>query len=100
MADGKVVIDTELDSSGIEQGLKEAEKKVDASSGKLNKIGNALSGSLGVAGKATAATLKATAVSAGATAAAIGGVVSKSVSAYASYEQLAGGIDTLFKRSL
>lgn len=99
MADGKVVIDTELDSSGIEQGLKEAEKKVDNSSGKLNKIGSALSGSLGVAGKATAATLKATAVSAGAAAAAIGGVVSKSVSAYASYEQLAGGIDTLFKKS-
>lgn len=99
MADGKVVIDTELDGSGLEQGLKDAEKKADLSTGKLSKIGSVLSNSMGVAGKATAATFKATAVSVGAAATAIGGVVSKSVSAYASYEQLVGGIDTLFKKS-
>jgi phage-related protein len=74
MADGKVVIDTEVDSSG-------AEKSV----GKLSK------------GLTTA--LKGTAVAIGSTATAIGVLGTQSVKLYSEYEQLVGGVDTLFKES-
>ena len=74
MADGRVIIDTEVDSSGAEKGL-----------GKLSKgIGTALKG---------------TAVAIGTTATAIGALGTQSVKLYSEYEQLVGGVDTLFKES-
>lgn len=74
MADGRVIIDTEVDSSGAEKGL-----------GKLSKgIGTALKG---------------TAVAIGATATAIGALGTQSIKLYSDYEQLVGGVDTLFKES-
>ena len=74
MADGKVIIETDVDSSG-------AEKSV----GKLSKgIGTALKG---------------TAVAIGTTATAIGVLGTQSVKLYSDYEQLVGGVDTLFKNS-
>lgn len=74
MADGKVIIETDVDSSG-------AEKSV----GKLSKgIGTALKG---------------TAVAIGTTATAIGVLGTQSVKLYSDYEQLVGGVDTLFKES-
>lgn len=78
MSDGKVIIDTELDDKGLKSGL----------SGLGSKATSAISG---VAKAATAA---------GAAAAA--GVVSltkKAVASYAEYEQLVGGVETLFKES-
>lgn len=78
MADGKVTIQTLLDETGVKSGL-----------GKLN---NTISSGIKVGVKA---------VTAG-TAAVTAGVVSigkSAVSAFASYEQLVGGVDTLFKKS-
>lgn len=77
--DGKVVIDTELDSSGAKDGIKGLSSSIASSAGgavkSIAKIGTA-------------------AVAAGATATAA--LVKSSVDAYASYEQLRGGIETLF----
>lgn len=77
--DGKVVIDTELDSSGAKDGIKGLSSSIASSAGgavkNIAKIGTA-------------------AVAAGATATAA--LVKSSVDAYASYEQLRGGIETLF----
>ena len=78
MADGKVTIQTLLDETGVKSGL-----------GKLN---NTISSGIKVGVKAVAA----------GTAAVTAGVVSigkSAVSAFASYEQLVGGVDTLFKKS-
>lgn len=77
--DGKVVINTELDSSGAKDGIKGLSSSIASSAGgavkSIAKIGTA-------------------AVAAGATATAA--LVKSSVDAYASYEQLRGGIETLF----
>lgn len=77
--DGKVVIDTELDSAGAKDGIKGLSSSIASSAGgavkNIAKIGTA-------------------AVAAGATATAA--LVKSSVDAYASYEQLSGGIETLF----
>lgn len=77
--DGKVVIDTELDSSGAKDGIKGLSSSIASSAEgavkNIAKIGTA-------------------AVAAGATATAA--LVKSSVDAYASYEQLRGGIETLF----
>ena len=71
MADGSVIIDTELDQSGLKNGLS-------------GLAGNALKGmtaAITAAGAAVVATAK------------------QSVEAYANYEQLVGGVETLFKES-
>lgn len=80
MADGKVVISTELDNSGIEKGAK----------GLVGKIKGGLGGLTKVAATATAA------VTAAFGAAAIA-ITKQAVDAYADYEQLTGGVETLFK---
>lgn len=88
MADGKVVISTALDNKGFEKGVSEA-KQV------LGGLGNAATGSLGGLEKvvrklgvaiATAFSVKAAV-----------GFVKQSVDAYADYQQLVGGVTTLFK---
>ena len=82
-SDGKVVIDTELDGSGAESGMQKL-------GGTLGKVGGAAVGGVKAAvGVASAAI--------GGAATAIGGLVTASVNAYGSYEQLVGGVDTLFK---
>lgn len=77
MADGKVTIDTELNDDGAKKGIK------------------GLDGLKNVAGGVTKAIagIGATAV------ASAGALVKSSTEAYASYEQLTGGIETLFKDS-
>ena len=80
MADGKVVISTELDNSGIEKGAK----------GLVSKIKGTLGGLTKVAATATAA------VTAAFGAAAVA-ITKQAVDAYADYEQLTGGVETLFK---
>ena len=78
MSDGKVIIDTELDSRGAEKGISNLSKNL----GGLGKIGSVA--------------LKGTAVAIGATTTAVGGLVAASTKAYSSYEQLVGGVSTLF----
>ena len=85
MADGRVIIDTEVDSSG-------AEKDV-------SKLGSTLSKAGKNAAKGVSTALKGTAVAIGTTATAIGALGTQSVKLYSEYEQLVGGVDTLFKES-
>lgn len=81
MADGSVIIDTKLDDNGVKKGIS------NLNSG-FSKIGS-------IAGSA----LKGVAVATGIATTAITGLVTASVNAYAEYEQLVGGVDTLFKNS-
>ncbi len=78
MADGKVVISTGLDNSGLPQGIK------------------AIKGALGGLTKVVAG---ATAAVAGAFSAAAVAITKQAVDAYADYQQLTGGVETLFKDS-
>jgi phage-related protein len=72
--DGRVIIDTELDDTGLSRGM-------DGFSGKLGKFGTAAK--VVAAGAAAAGT-------------AVVSLIYKSVEAYARYEQLVGGVETLF----
>ena len=74
MADGRVTIDTELDNGGFSAGLKKLSS--------VAKTGMAAVGS-----------------SVGAATAAVVGLSKASLDAYASYEQLTGGVETLFDTS-
>ena len=78
-----------LDTSGYDTGLEKAKK--DASS-----AGQGITKGLSGVGKAVVGVGKACAVGIGAGAAAIGLLTKQSVSAYANYEQLVGGVETLF----
>ena len=82
MADGKVTIETDLDRSGAEKGV--------------NSLGSSFKSGLG---KAAGVAIKGTAVAIGSVTTAIAGVTTASTKAYTSYEQLVGGVDTLFKKS-
>lgn len=74
MADGTLIFDTNLDTSGLSTGL--------------GKVGN-------VAGTA----FKGVAVAVGAAATGIGFLTKSALDGYAAYEQLVGGVETLFKTS-
>ena len=74
-----------FDSSEYTKGLSSAESS-------FNKVGDTIKAGLGVITKATVAAV-------GAGAAAVGKIVSDSVQAYGSYEQLVGGVETLFGSS-
>lgn len=74
MADGTLIFNTDLDTSGLSTGL--------------GKIGS-------VAGTA----FKGVAVAVGAAATGIGVLTKSALDGYASYEQLTGGVETLFKKS-
>lgn len=81
ISDGRIIIDTQINSSGAESGIR------------------SLSGmaSSGLSGIATAG--KAMGVAIGAATVAVGGLVKASIEQYSQYEQLTGGVETLFKDS-
>ena len=79
MADGKVTIDTDLDTSGVEK--------------EINTLDSTLKKGLSSFGTTL---LKGTAVAITGTATAVAGLTVQAVQAYGTYEQLAGGIETLF----
>lgn len=81
MSDGSIIIDTKVDSSGAEKGIK--------------SLGGMASA--GLSGIATAG--KAMGVALGVATVAVGGLVKASVEQYSQYEQLTGGVETLFKNS-
>ncbi len=131
MADGKVVVETDINTKPVEKGLDKTKKEMDKTkkeSDGLNKSSKGLDDALEKTGKTVSsagakigklgtaartattkiASLTATAAKAsfkgvvtgvGTATAAIGALVGKSVTAFASYEQLVGGVDTLFKNS-
>ena len=78
MADGKIIIDTTVDNSG-------AEKDIKSLSSKIGSI--AKTSATAVAGMVAAATT------------AVATLAGLSVKQYAEYEQLTGGVETLFKNS-
>lgn len=88
---------------GNERELRDVGREADSSSSKLKKFGKVLGSALKGAGKlalkGTVASLKTATASITATSVAIGGLVKSATDAYASYEQLVGGVDTLFKDS-
>lgn len=111
MADGQIVISTSIDTTGIDKGTKEIEnksKKVGKSVEEIgnnaekeigkksesasNKASNALSSIAAKGAKIAVAGI--TAVSG-----AIGVLAKESVEQYSQYEQLTGGVETLFKNS-
>lgn len=81
ISDGRIIIDTQINSSGAESGIK--------SLGSMASSG--LSG-IASAGKAMGVAI------AGATVA-VGGLVKASIEQYSQFEQLTGGVETLFKAS-
>lgn len=74
-----------LDTSGYDKGINEAESKIGG-------FGDKLKNGLGVAGAVAGAAV--TAAAAG-----ISTIVGKSISEYGQYEQLVGGMETLFKNA-
>jgi phage-related protein len=78
MADGRIIIDTSIDSQGAEKGV--------------NKLGSTL-------GSAAKTGLKLFTAATAAAGAAVVGLTKLSIGQYAEYEQLVGGVETLFKSS-
>ncbi|NFH61206.1 hypothetical protein FC962_04685 [Clostridium botulinum] len=78
MADGRIIIDTEIDSSGAKRGI--------------SNIGSLASNALGIATKTTAVMVTAAT-------GAVAALTKLSIAQYAEYEQLTGGVETLFKKS-
>ena len=78
LADGKVIIDTEINQDGAKKGI--------------SKLKTALNG----LGKGAITAAKGVGVAVGVATTAVAGLVAKSVQAYSSYEQLVGGVETLF----
>lgn len=85
---GKIVIDGD-----------NAKKELDEVSEKGEKSSSKLNGALSKIGSAAVAVGKTVAVGIGATATAIGVLSKQSIEAYGDYEQLLGGVQTLFKDS-
>ena len=85
MADGSIHIDTKLDESGLKSGIAKMQGTVASGA---DKVGSAIKAGL------TAAT-----AAFGSAAAGVGVLTKAIVANYAEYEQLVGGVDTLFKTS-
>lgn len=81
MSDGSIIIDTKIDNSGAKEGIA--------------KLGGILDKGIGTIGKIGTATVKATGVAMGA----VSLLTKQCIDQYSSYEQLTGGIETLFKDS-
>lgn len=82
---GKIEYITNVDTSGLDEGLKESDKKV-------GDFGAKVGSGLAKAGKLAAVGLTAAATAAGA-------MAKSAVQSFAEYEQLVGGVETLFKSS-
>ena len=81
-----------LNDSGFKKSLSDAENNAKSWGEKLSGVGEKVGHGLAVAGKAAAA-------AAGAAAVAIGKLSMDAVNAYSEYEQLVGGVETLFGTS-
>lgn len=82
----------EIDNKNANKSLKETSEEGSRAESKLSKVFTAFGKGAAVAGKAIA-----TGLAVGATA--IAGLVAKSTQEFANYEQLIGGVETLFKNS-
>lgn len=87
MADGKVVIKGIFDSSDISRGVETAKSKLASVGSTVGSIAKSATVAIGAA--ATASTVAAVG--------AVSSISQQALSAYSTYEQLVGGVDTLFK---
>ena len=87
MADGKVVIKGVFDSSDISRGVETTKSKLASVGSTVGSIAKGATVAIGAA--ATAGTVAAVG--------AVSSISQQALSAYSSYEQLVGGVDTLFK---
>lgn len=78
-----------FDSSEVDKGVSESKSKLSALASGFGKVASGV-------GKAAVAGAKITAAAVGAGATAVGALAKQSLDAYANYEQLAGGVETLF----
>ena len=83
--DGSITLTTAIDESGIKDGFSSIESQAKKSGSKI--------------GKAAGTITKAVVATAAATTAAVGALLKSSVEEFAEYEQLVGGVETLFKNS-
>lgn len=81
MADGSIIIDTLVDSSGAEKGLKSLSGMADGALKSLTKATKVMATGIAVATGVVA------------------GLTKASIQQYAEFEQLTGGVETLFKTS-
>lgn len=84
-ADGKVVIETELDNKGLKKGIDDIKSKASSFSEGFGNVAKTI-GSTFMKGAAVAS-------------AAMAGMVAKGVQEYGKLEQSVGGVETLFKDS-
>ena len=96
MADGQIIIDTSIDTRGVDRGRQEIENGLRSAGSNIERESNKAGESL-----ANIAKKSAKIAVAGITAAtgAISVLAKESVEQYAQYEQLTGGVETLFKNS-
>ena len=85
-----------LDTSEYEQGLKSAGGEAESLAGSAGSLGDKLKSGLGTAGKIAGGMVVAGLAAAGA---AVVSLTKQAVQNYAEYEQLVGGVETLFKDS-
>lgn len=85
MADGSVTIEINGDSKKLQK--------------EVNSVGSKIKSGFSKIGSIAGTAMKGVSVAVGAAATAVTGLVTASVNAYAEYEQLVGGVDTLFKNS-
>ena len=88
----KIMGTVALDTNNAEKGLKNITNEASQTQGKLSKTFSAM-------GKGAVAIGKTVATGLAVAGAAVTGLVVKSVQSYAEYEQLVGGVDTLFGKS-
>ena len=84
----ELMIKISVDAKSAEQGISSAEKSVSSLGNMASKIGNGVKKMGSIVASATAAA-----------AVAIGKLAVEATKAYAEYEQLTGGVETLFKES-
>ncbi len=85
-----------IDTGEYEKGLKSAGEIAESASGKFSKFGGAMKSGLVGIGKVAVSIGKVSVKALAATTTAIGVLMKTSIEGYAEYEQLVGGVETLF----
>lgn len=94
---GKIVIDNAGANSAIDSTISKVSGLANGIGGTLSKVGGVAGTAVKAVGTAAVAVGKTVAAGAAAGATAVGALTKQSVQAYADYEQLVGGVETLFE---
>jgi phage-related protein len=93
----KIIISAEIDK--LKKGCQDAKKEVEGVSSASDKGSGKVKAAFSAMGSAAATMAKAVTAAVGTAAAGITALVTAATNGYADYEQLVGGVDTLFKES-